>query len=393
MGFIDRPQTVWLRRALFQVHLWLGVALAIYFTVIGVTGSVLVFREELDAWLQPALPPVTAPAGAPLATLDQVVDSVHRAFPGRAVFSIRMPYGSNPRTVAYIEGIDEVRVAVILDPHDARVLKTVWLKGTWVDWTAQLHINLLGGRTGLLINGVGAVLLLVLCLSGAVIWWPGIKSWTRALTIDLRRGWRRINFDLHSAVGIWTLLWVAMWSVTTIYFVWPGPVTAVVKLVSSPTPGPRIDTPPRTAGEWPALDAMVARARALYPGDRLAGAFLPGADGPLMLQMARRRVGDFTHTDFVYFDPSTGRHLGTYRRGYNETLGDWIVWLMYPLHFGSDWGLAMKVIWAAAGLSLPVLSITGVLMYWNRYLRKKWRQLTASAAPARLELGGAGRRV
>src|SRR3954468_2492384 len=44
---IRQPQKVWLRRALFQVHLWSGIALGLYVLMISVTGSVLVYRNEL----------------------------------------------------------------------------------------------------------------------------------------------------------------------------------------------------------------------------------------------------------------------------------------------------------------------------------------------------------
>ena len=38
---------MWLRRALFQVHLWSGIGVGLYVLMISVTGSVLVYRNEL----------------------------------------------------------------------------------------------------------------------------------------------------------------------------------------------------------------------------------------------------------------------------------------------------------------------------------------------------------
>ena len=42
-----------LRRALFQVHLWIGIALGLYVLLISVSGSVIVFRREMDRALCP----------------------------------------------------------------------------------------------------------------------------------------------------------------------------------------------------------------------------------------------------------------------------------------------------------------------------------------------------
>ncbi len=47
-SFVRRPQQVALRRLNFVIHLWVGIVLAIYLIVIGVTGSILVFQSEMS---------------------------------------------------------------------------------------------------------------------------------------------------------------------------------------------------------------------------------------------------------------------------------------------------------------------------------------------------------
>lgn len=86
---------------------------------------------------------------------------------------------------------------------------------------ANLHENLMGGRPGHLVNGVGAICLTVLCLTGAVIWWPGLKNWRRSITIDRRVHFARLNWDLHSALGFWFGPFVLLWAVSAIYFCFP----------------------------------------------------------------------------------------------------------------------------------------------------------------------------
>lgn len=82
-----------------------------------------------------------------------------------------------------------------------------------------------------------------------------------------------------------------------------------------------------------------------------------------------RAWGDFSHRDLITVDTVTGRVLTVWHYGSNHTLGDWILWSMHPLHFGTVWGWPVKCLWCLFGLSLAALSVTGVLMYWNRYLR------------------------
>jgi uncharacterized iron-regulated membrane protein len=140
--WLERPEKLWVWRCAFQVHFWVGAMLAGYLLLISVSGSLVVFRNELP-------------------------------------------------TSASIE------------------------------WLARLHENLLVGGPGRILDGFGAIGLLLLCLTGAVIWWPGTAHWRRSLTVDWHAHFARINWDLHSALGFWCLIFVTVWAVSGIYFSFP----------------------------------------------------------------------------------------------------------------------------------------------------------------------------
>src|SRR5207247_6356099 len=55
----------------------------------------------------------------------------------------------------------------------------------------DLHDDLLAGGTGRKVNGVGALLLVVLSCTGIVVWWPGIKTWRQSLTVHRNRSEER----------------------------------------------------------------------------------------------------------------------------------------------------------------------------------------------------------
>ncbi len=54
--WMRQPQRVWLRRALFQIHLWTGLALGLYVVVLSITGSALVYRADLDLYFRTPRP-------------------------------------------------------------------------------------------------------------------------------------------------------------------------------------------------------------------------------------------------------------------------------------------------------------------------------------------------
>ena len=49
--WVRRPQDVWLRKVMFQIHLWSGLGLGLYVVMLSVTGSILVYGRQLNRWL------------------------------------------------------------------------------------------------------------------------------------------------------------------------------------------------------------------------------------------------------------------------------------------------------------------------------------------------------
>jgi uncharacterized iron-regulated membrane protein len=161
----------WLRRALFQVHLWGGIGLSLYILVICVSGSAIVFRRELNKSL--------CPTGC--------------------------------------------------EPH-------------FVSALAAFHDDLSSGRTGRWLNGLGAIAVTLLAVSGAILWWPGAGHLRRGMTVRRHLPWPRFVRELHGALGFWSMLLVLLWAVTGIYFAFPGPFNSLAEaLVDAGVPSLTIE--------------------------------------------------------------------------------------------------------------------------------------------------------
>lgn len=107
-----------------------------------------------------------------------------------------------------------------------------------LEWLVRFHGELLSGSIGRIANGVGGICMTLLCLTGAAIWWPGIKHWRRSLTVSWSAHFPRISWDLHSALGFWCLPFVALWGVSGIYLAVPQPTSyfSSIAMTNSPTP-------------------------------------------------------------------------------------------------------------------------------------------------------------
>ncbi len=224
--WVRAPQGVGLRKAIFQVHLWTGIGLGAYVFVICVTGSVLVYRNELYIAFSPQ-PVIVDSPGASLGD-DALERAALQAYPGYEVQNVRP--GETPNHAVRItltRGGD--RLQRLFDPVTGEDLGDPLPLGYRASaWMLDLHDNLLAGQTGRRVNGIGAVFLLLLSLTGAVIWWPGVQRWRRSLTIERRGDWRRFHWSLHSAFGFWCWPFLFLWAVTGAYLSFPSAFAAVV---------------------------------------------------------------------------------------------------------------------------------------------------------------------
>lgn len=376
---IHHPRKLFLRRAMFQIHLWLGVALSLYLALISLSGAVMVYHEALT---RTTLPSGLAPFDpAHTAPIPRVLTSARGAFPDATVTYLNMPSVRMPVFQLTMKDRAETIFQAVGDPQTGRV---VLMPHSWVDGVYDFHIELLlGAHHGMQWNGVGAAGLLTLAITGIALWWRGARSWWHGLSVSLRHRWRRINYDLHHAIGFWTLFLVSWWALSGIYFAWYEPVTAAVNAVS-PLKGMQEPSPntPAHVQHPPTLEAVLETAQKAAPRGRLSSLSNPtltsGED--VYAYMNLRTPEDFWHTDIVRIDAKTGTLLTLWHYGQNHTAGDWILWAMQPLHYGTLWGPWIRALWCALGISLAVLSVSGLLMYWNRYLRFRWRDLNAQKA-------------
>ena len=303
---MQQPQRIWLRRALFQIHLWTGIGVGLYVLVVSITGSVVIFRNELNTKF--TIPPIFVPKQeGPMLTDEELTAIAEKTYPGFKVSNIFHPRPPRQRRgqpappppppgeraiEVWMERGEE-KLQRNLQPYTGADLGDSVGNGLRaMNWMLDLHDNLLAGDSGRAANGVGGGLLTVLCITGGIIWWPGIKNWKRSLLLHRKAGWKRFNWDLHSMVGFWFFAFVFIWGISGVYLSFANPFNALMDFLE-----------------------------------------------PLKDDATEPRLGDNV-----------------------------LVWLG-RLHFGRFYGMPMKITWAILGLVPPILFVTGAVMWWNRVLR------------------------
>jgi uncharacterized iron-regulated membrane protein len=232
-----RPQNLWLRKALFQVHLWTGIGLGLYILVMSVSGSALIFRRELTRSL--AREPRVAPGPGERMSADELKQAAQRIYPDSTVVSASLRKNSDQPAEIRLERRGK-KLQRLFNPYTGADLgDSLRLGFRFVLWLVDLHDNLLAAQTGRLINAAGGIFTLLLALTWAVIWWPGIDTWRRSVSFRWKTNPKGFNWTLHSALGFWSFAFFFMWAISGIYLSIPSTFSAAVDFLEPLNPSSR----------------------------------------------------------------------------------------------------------------------------------------------------------
>ena len=225
---------------------------------------------------------------------------------------------------------------------------------------------------GGLILAVSGLLLLFLCVSGIVLWWPGIRRMARGFQVRRGKGAYTFNYDLHNVVGIAVLPLLAMWAITGTgfelkqvrdawYAVLPGGQPAEMEEVTSePGSGPGIS-----------MERAEQIALAKVPGSRPVSISVPDAKAKDSAYFAYVASGSdpYDHSSYpgnvgVGVDRYSGRAEITYDNRDGPVAQVWEDW-QYPPTPATSWAGGYRTVWLVFGFLPLVLAVTGVTTWWH----------------------------
>jgi uncharacterized iron-regulated membrane protein len=370
-----------IREIIFIAHRYIGLAVGIVLSIVGLTGSILVFLPELlTAQLSQKLPSIV-PTGdrLPIEVLyDHASAYLKTKAPNHLIegfspsdYHLFLP--DEPVYARYLDSAENLQ-GFYLNPYTGDVIGDDALTnstlGVW-DWLVDLHINLLAGQSGLYFVGLVGLLATILAMTGIMLW-PGWKKFINGFKIKWNGHIKRRNFDLHKVVGIVTSIFLTIavftgfcwnfdpWTTVAIHAItFSDPAIQDSSVASKPLPGlENVDLLRQQ------LLKLTPAVKAQYPNWELSNAYIdPKPKGVIF---AGGCLLPNTDQVFVFvFDKYDGtliRELGT------ATLGDRILNSFAPLHFGTFGGTPTRILYIFVGLAPSILLVTGFTMW--RYRKK-----------------------
>lgn len=373
---------------LLRTHRWASLAVGGLILVEVLTGTLLLYLDDISRWMHPERYRATVSATplAPVGALELVrqrhpevrAEQVQRV---EDVYLVRGPRLVWDEPVAFVDpGTGAVNAIAaerswflkfVVNVHDcALACEGYPLYQAWLDHPLpSLGTDLTVGR--LLLGSLGAVFCFIL-VGGLVIWWPPRGRWRTAFRVRMRRTGFARDLDLHKLVGVVSLPFVFMWAFTAaaFYFEWPEKVYAAA-LPGSYT----VDRSEPTPGAGPLVSTADARAVAerVHPGAELVGLIEYDVTGPTGYYRFSLRDGvdPYRYSSYggnirVIVDSHGGEVIDTSDRDAALTQRLWDDRVYNGLHYGTIVPADWRIVWVVFGLAPVLLGVTGLTMWVTR---------------------------
>lgn len=354
-----------LRRVIFNLHLYTGLAAGLFLVLSSLTGSMIVFRDEIEGLTHPELMETTV--GEERVPVQAVLNAARQLYPQDKLLYLRMP--RTPKETYLLKMNSAHDLSVYANPYNGELLGAHRQKDTFMGWIALVHTELLIGEPGKNILGVSALLLISMCGTGLFLWWPpnGIKNISRGFKIRWSAPLKKLVFDIHRAFGVYTMIFLIIVASTGVSLVFNKAVAELINSLtaSAPRPSPpnsKIDEAPDSI---PSLDALLDHADRILPAPTTWINFPQTPQAPLVIRKKTSDEFNPNGRSFIYLDQYTGEVL-LVEDASNAPLGARIFNTFYPIHTGVIGGLPTRMLQAVTGFAPLFLFVTGYMMWRNR---------------------------
>lgn len=374
----------WFRFNLW-LHRWTSLIATIPFLILCITGTFLIFHEEIEAALG-EVPVSQHAAETPQRPASESIANVLKAYPGERVMSVGLDPEHHPGVMLVVTG-----------PNDARSFEQAKVRFTdlvtaqpvgdpdpgmtFTGFLLELHAEWFLGPIGELVGAMIALLVFLSLVSGIVVYAPYVRRMAFGF---LRRGkgTRLLQLDLHNFIGAVVLGWalvvtvtgfllgfnaaaIGIWQVTAL-----GPLRAAAERMEPvDARHPPVDIDRAYAATQAAAPEGWTVSTMIYPSTEFSTprhytALLAGNEG-IDERLFRVMILD-AKTGEVVLNPEVP--------GYLKAIS-----LAQPLHFGDYGGLELKLLWTACTWLTLFITANGAWLWWDR--RKK-RQPRLEGVPA-----------
>jgi len=352
-----------MNNTLFKIHSWLAVIFFLPLLVISVTGSILVFKPEIDGLLMPSKVELQHAEGE-RQSLDVLRTKVTEQFPEFELAAWEIFDDHITADVVYLVkyGTQDWYKA-FLNPYSAVLLSDAKPMQSYItEWLLSLHFEFLVGTTGVMVTGVFSVVLFVIGLTGIILY---RSFWKQFFTLRWKARAIIWNSDLHKMVGIVASPVLLVLSFTGAYW----NVSIIIhELYEHTEEHESFVLTESIYNKTLSLQSLNEQSQQIVEGFTPTYLLLPFEPDVQITFYGKVPTNNFLlnqYSSMVSFDKNSGELLLSQdirQTGFLQKFDASI----RRLHFGTFAGLPTRIIWCVLGVTPLLLTLTGLYMWVKR---------------------------
>lgn len=356
------------KKAITQIHLWLGLATGLIVMIISITGCLYVFEKEIRQYTQSEYASVPI-QGVAFVGLDKVMNAVQTTAPKEKITQIRI---SNNKPNATVVITTNKKHVFYINPYTGAIVKKIGQD--WLATVQDIHTSLLLGEVGKTIIKWSVVIFLIMLITGLILWFPGqMRLLKQSLTIKRNASFKRLNYDLHNVLGFYASGILVVIAVCGLYFGFKE-VKAMVSFFSGTklTEGKKVKTaqPAMTGTVAAHYQQIYTKTQNEYPGADLTSISVRKNGEIRLRQLYPYQWARIQNTFF--YNAESGK-MTRYKLYKDFNRADLIEATNYDLHTGQLFGLFGKIVACIVSLIAASLPVTGFII-WLKKKKKKHKK-------------------
>ncbi|WP_151832479.1 PepSY domain-containing protein [Acinetobacter ursingii] len=414
------------KKTFFQIHWFLGITAGLILSLMGVTGAIYSYEQQILEWINQDSYVVQAQA-QPKLTPVQLYQHFSTQDPDIKINSITIAKDPTASSTVNIAKEGERRgYNMMVNPYTAQVLPEIKGRG-FFQFVQQLHRTLTFGPVGKQITGACTLMLIFFVLSGLYLRWPKKHSLRQWLFVKPKLKGRNFIWDLHAVVGTWVVVFYLILACTGLYWSYDWWRSGMFKVMGVEPPKPQMQEgnrertgSPRNQEQNGRPQSANDKAQTMQQNHRQTGVARSGdrlldREQPALSPIQTQQALDQTWTEFnqkigrdystltinlpkkadgsielSFVDPVAQHERARNSATYNyqthkieklelyedKKLNEKIMSSMLPVHRGSFFGPIYQFFALLASLAMPLFFVTGWMLYLKR---RKQKRLTQAA--------------
>ncbi|AVF06260.1 PepSY domain-containing protein [Acinetobacter baumannii] len=374
------------KKFLFQIHWFLGISAGLILSIMGVTGAIYSYDQQILKWVNTDSYVVQVQS-SPKLTPAQLYQHFTTIQPEIKINSITIAKEPTASSVVNIEKEGERRgYNMMVNPYTAQVLPEVQGRKLLL-LIQQIHRNLTAGEFGKQITGACALMLIYFVLSGLYLRWPKKHSARQWLAVKPKLKGRNFIWDLHAVVGTWVIVFYLLFACTGLYWSYDWWRSGMFKVLGVEQPKMQgHGGSGRNKDQFPKI--QLDNAQLITALNQTWSGFNNqiGRDySTLTVNLPKKDDGKI-ELSFVDATPQHERARNQAVYNYktaniekmelyeDKKLNQKIMSSMLPVHRGSFFGPVYQFVAMLASLAMPLFFVTGWMLYLKRRKQKKLTQ-------------------